>query len=124
VLSQEDRAAGHKPDLPAEKVVTAARSVTSAASIPSAAGEHTAVDFAHLKRQLPMTQVVDHLGLKLRGGGGPQRRCGFPIHRGDRRGRTFSVNLDQSVFCPCPRQRSLPPWRETIAFTSNRADMG
>jgi DNA primase len=44
-----------------------------------------------------MAQVVDHLGLKLRGGG-PQRRCACPIHRGDRRGRTFSVNLDQSVF--------------------------
>jgi hypothetical protein len=26
-------------------------------------------------------------------GSGPQRRCACPIHRGDNRGRTFSVNL-------------------------------
>jgi DNA primase len=31
-------------------------------------------------------------------GGGPQRRCACPIHRGDGRGRTFSVNLDEGVF--------------------------
>jgi DNA primase len=32
-------------------------------------------------------------------GGGPQRRCACPIHRGDGRGRTFSVNLSDNVFC-------------------------
>jgi DNA primase len=44
--------------------------------------------------------VLSHLGLtgRLRGSG-PQRRCACPIHRGDGRGRTFSVNLDDNVFC-------------------------
>jgi hypothetical protein len=55
--------------------------------------------FAHLKRQLSMARVLDHLGLtpRLRGTGA-QRRCPCPIHRGDGRGRTFSVNLDENVF--------------------------
>ena len=30
--------------------------------------------------------------------GGPQRRGACPLHRGDARGRTFSVNLDANVF--------------------------
>src|ERR1700745_3876283 len=30
--------------------------------------------------------------------GGAQRRCACPIHRGDGRGRTFSVNLSENVF--------------------------
>jgi DNA primase len=43
--------------------------------------------------------VLDHLGLSSRRRGrGPQRRCACPIHRGDGRGRTFSVNLDANVF--------------------------
>src|SRR4029077_9648709 len=61
--------------------------------------EYTAIDFAHLKGQLPLTRVLDHLGLtnRLRGSGA-QRRCSCPIHRGDARGRTFSVNLVENVF--------------------------
>jgi hypothetical protein len=57
------------------------------------------IDFAHLKRQLPIATVLDHLGLtpKLRGPG-PQRRGACPIHRGDGRGKTFSVHLEQNVF--------------------------
>jgi len=96
---EQDQAAGHKPDMPAEKVVTAARSITSTPSLPQApaANESSALDFAHVKRQLTMAQVVEQLGLKLRGGG-PQRRCACPIHRGDGRGRTFSVHLDKHVF--------------------------
>src|SRR5262249_17275041 len=31
-------------------------------------------------------------------GSGPQRRGPCPLHRGDARGRTFSVNLDANVF--------------------------
>jgi DNA primase len=31
-------------------------------------------------------------------GRGPQRRGPCPIHRGDGRGRTFSVHLEQNVF--------------------------
>ena len=46
-----------------------------------------------------MARVLDQLGLapRLRGTG-PQRRGACPIHRGDARGRTFSVNLEQHGF--------------------------
>jgi DNA primase len=46
-----------------------------------------------------MARVLDHLGLTPRlKGSGPQRRCTCPIHRGDGRSRTFSVNLADNVF--------------------------
>jgi len=93
-----EQAAGHKPDaLPAGSVVTAAcpDSVAEAASV----GEGLFVDFAHLKRQLSLAAVLDHLGLTARlRGRGPQRRGACPLHRGDARGGTFSVNLDENVF--------------------------
>ena len=59
-----------------------------------------AIDFAHLKQQLPLARVLEHLGLsaRLARGDGAQRRCACPIHRGDGCGRTFSVNLDAHVF--------------------------
>jgi transposase len=94
----ENQAAGHKRSAkPARKVVTAAWADTLGDSEPI--GEHTGVDFAHLKRQLPIARVLDQLGLlaHLRGSG-PQRRGACPIHRGDGRGRTFSVHLDEGVF--------------------------
>jgi transposase len=94
----EGQAAGHKPDArPARSVVTAA--CTDTVDETPAVGEGTAVDFAHLKRQLPLARVLDQLGLaeRLRGSG-PQRRGPCPLHRGDARGRTFSVNLDANAF--------------------------
>jgi transposase len=93
-----EQAAGHKPgSVPAEEVVTAA--CADKVAQPAAAGEGTYIDFAHLKQQLPMEKVLAHLGLASRlRGSGPQRRCACPIHRGDRRGRTFSVNLKDNVF--------------------------
>jgi DNA primase len=46
-----------------------------------------------------MARVLDQLGLTARlRGSGVQRRCACPIHRGDARGRTFSVNLEENVF--------------------------
>jgi transposase len=92
------QAAGHKPELaPAEQVVTAARADKVAAG--TAVGEGTYIDLAHVKGQLPLERVLAHLGLTQRlRGSGPQRRCACPIHRGDNRGRTFSVNLQDNVF--------------------------
>jgi transposase len=88
------QAAGLGPDMPARQEVTAA----CPASVPQA-GAPVWLDFAHIKAQLPMARVLDHLGLapRLRGSGS-QRRCACPIHRGDGRGRTFSVNLDLGKF--------------------------
>jgi len=97
-MSLEGQAAGHKPDMPpARSVVTAACTDTVAET--ESAGESTAVDFAHLKRQLPLARVLDQLGLSARlRGSGPQRRGACPLHRGDARGRTFSVHLEANVF--------------------------
>jgi hypothetical protein len=89
--------AGLKLDQPARKEVTAACTATLPAS--EARSESPFVDFAHLKGQLPLLRVLDHLGLSSRlRGSGSQRRGACPIHRGDGRGRTFSVNLDDNVF--------------------------
>lgn len=96
-LSLEEEIAGRTPDAPARSAVAA----TSPAIVgtPAAVGEGTAIDFAHLKRQLSLAVVLDHLGLlpRLRGSGAP-RRGACPIHRGDQRGRTFSVNLATNGF--------------------------
>jgi hypothetical protein len=94
----QDQTAGHKRSAePARKVVTAAWTDTLAGEQPSDDG--CAIDFAHLKRQLPIARVLDQLELSSRlRGSGPQRRCTCPIHRGDARGRTFSVHLDDNVF--------------------------
>jgi hypothetical protein len=94
----QEQAASHTPDTkPARSVVTAACADSVAEG--SAVGEGSYVDFAHVKRQLPLARVLDQLGLTARlRGRGPQRRCACPLHRGDQRGRTFSVNLDEHVF--------------------------
>jgi transposase len=93
-----NQTAGHKPESkPARKVVTAVCVPTVPTEEP--VGEGTFIDFAHLKKQLPITRVLEHLGLSSRlRGSGPQRRCACPIHRADGRGRTFSVHLDDNVF--------------------------
>jgi transposase len=93
-LSVNEQAAGLKP---AQKPV---RSEVTAAGTDSAVADDAMIDFAHLKQQLPLARVLDQLGLtaKLRGRGA-QRRGPCPLHRGDARGRTFSVNLDEHVFC-------------------------
>jgi transposase len=94
----EGQAAGHTPgSKPAGEVVTAA-CADKVAPVPSV-GEGAHVDFGHLKGQLPMERVLARLGLAQRlRGSGPQRRGACPIHRGDGRGRTFSVNLQDNVF--------------------------
>jgi hypothetical protein len=93
----EDRmaqAAGLEPDMPAKQEVTAA-----CPGSVSEAGASVWLDFAHLKAQLPLPRVLDHLGLTPRlKGSGAQRRCACPIHRGDGRGRTFSVNFDLNKY--------------------------
>jgi transposase len=94
----EGQAAGHtRTATPAQPVVTAACTDTVADDGP--AGHAPLLDFAHVKQQLPLARVLDHLGLtgRLRGAGA-KRRCACPLHRGDARGRTFSVNLDAGVF--------------------------
>ena len=102
---QQTQAAGHTPNESARSVVTAtcAATLTDGAATVEIPVESLVVgvwlDFAHLKTQLPMARVLDHLGLTARlQGAGSQKRCACPIHRGDGRGRTFSVNLDANVY--------------------------
>jgi transposase len=99
---QAEQAAGHTPDEPVVQVVTAACSTTVAeqpAAVEPGAGAVAEpwLDFAHVKGQLPLGRVAEHLSLRLRGEGA-QRRGPCPIHRGDGRGRTSSVNLQQNVY--------------------------
>jgi transposase len=97
----KEQAAGLTLVEPAKQEVTAAAPITSTAILREAKPPHerTFLDFAHVKKQLPILRVLEHLGLasKLRGPGA-QKRCACPIHRADGRGRTFSVNLNANVF--------------------------
>jgi hypothetical protein len=119
--AESPQAAGHNvPETtPVRSVVTAACESTSATAGPvqsqtprgqpesdlpsstpvAAAGPW--IDFAHLKAQLPLARVLEHLGLlsELRGTAS-QRRGPCPLHSqaGQGPGRTFSVHLEQQVF--------------------------
>jgi transposase len=102
--SAANEAAGsHKRDMPAERVVIPATlSVEPAPSPvkPPPAVVRPQVDFAFLRQQVSLEQVLAHLGLlgQLRGNG-PQRRGPCPVHShpGDRE-RTFSVHLGKNAF--------------------------
>jgi hypothetical protein len=102
----DEEAVGHERDEPAGKVVTTAPS--SVEPIPSAvdrpapaiAVARPRVDYAFLRQQISMEQVLAHLGLleRLRGGG-QQRRGPCPLHSHPAAAdRTFSVDLSKDLF--------------------------
>jgi transposase len=101
-----ENAVGHKRDEPAGKVVTTATStvepIASAVNpvAPSIRVARPRVDYAFLREQITMEQVLAHLGLlsQLRGGG-QQRRGACPLHsHAGAADRTFSVNLTKNIF--------------------------
>ena len=101
-----DKAVGHKRDVPAEEVVTTAAATVapSPAPVKPAAPPKPAtrpkVDFAFLREQVTIEQVLEHLGLlsNLRGRG-RQRRGRCPIHsQATDPARTFSAHLGKNVF--------------------------
>jgi transposase len=100
----QDQAAGLKDSAkPVSKEVTAA--CEGSLTHDAEPGQHAFVDFAHVKAQLPIARVLEHLNVtrKLQGAGA-QMRCACPIHCPHSHGRTFSVNLDDNVFqCFSPR---------------------
>jgi transposase len=99
-LSVKDQAAGLGGGTePVRPEVTAACPSTLAEANASVEGTGVWLDFGHVKGQLSLARLLDHLGLtpRLRGPGA-QKRCACPIHRGDGRGRTFSVNLNENVY--------------------------
>jgi hypothetical protein len=97
-VAATEQAAGPKPETkPAEPVVPAAWAPTVVA--PGPVDEGTFVNCAHVKSQLSLARVLEHLGLaSRRRGSGPQQRGPCPLHRGDGRGRTFSVNREAHGF--------------------------
>jgi transposase len=99
-------AVGHKRDVPAGKVVTTAASTVEPtppavkSEAPSIRVARPRVDYAFLRQQISIEQVLAHLGLlsQLRGGG-PQRRGPCPLHSHPAATeRTFSVNLQKNTF--------------------------
>jgi transposase InsO family protein len=63
--------------------------------------ESTCVDFAEVRKNVSMEQVLQRLGWLSRLRGGTQRRGPCPVHDrdgGHERGRSFSVNLPRGVF--------------------------
>lgn len=102
----DEDAVGHERGEPAGKVVTTASStVGSVASAvntapPSNPVARPRVDFAFIRQQISMEQVLAHLGLlsQLRGGG-QQRRGACPLHSHPAAAdRTFSVNMSKNMF--------------------------
>ncbi len=95
-----DKAVGHKRDVPAKEVVTTAAPTVAPRPAPGKPPSRTKVDYAYLRRQVTMEQVLEHLGLlaDLRGRG-RQRRGACPIHGqpADPQ-RTFSAHLGKNVF--------------------------
>ena len=107
----EEQAAGHK----AEPVQQRSVVTTASTSIPGgeggnqsvtepgaqqAAGVGGGIDYADLRRQASMAQVLAALGwLDKMKGAGQQRRGPCPLHaRQDDKDRSFSVNLDKNAF--------------------------
>jgi transposase len=106
VAGHHEMAVGHKRDVPAAEVVTTATATVAPptpAVKPVAAANRAArpkVDFAFLRQQVRMEQVLSHLGLlaKLRGRG-QQRRGPCPLHsQPDDTQPTFSAHLGKHVF--------------------------
>ncbi|HEV3258347.1 MAG TPA: IS110 family transposase [Gemmataceae bacterium] len=104
--SSNEAAVGHKRDEPAEEVVTTANATTAPIQpavkpVPLAnRAARPRIDFAFLRQQVTMEQVLQHLGLlhTLRGRG-LQRRGPCPIHgQPDNPQPTFSAHLGKHIF--------------------------
>jgi transposase len=105
--SGNEEAVGHKRDVPAEeKVVTTAAPNVAPSPVPVKPASppkrnaRPKVDFAFLRQQVTIEQVLEHLGLlgNLRGRG-RQRRGPCPIHgQASNSERTFSAHLGKNVF--------------------------
>jgi hypothetical protein len=104
--ADETTAAGHKREAcPRRKVVTAATGNVEAAcpGVKDRPGRVGSIDYAFLREQISLEQVLKHVGYweRLRGRGA-QRYGPCPFHVPKREGsRSFSVNLKKNVFRCC-----------------------
>jgi len=107
-VSTDEKAVGHKRDLPAEQVVTTA---TPTVDLPPrrvkpaphrATDRRPKVDFEYLRNQLTMQRVLERLGIfTAMRGRGQQRRGPCPVHsQPGGMDRTFSVHLGKNI-CQC-----------------------
>jgi len=107
IVVQKTEAEGRKAgNTPVRKTVTStstdivpAKQQVVKRATPSSDGD-SSIDFAYVRSQITMEQVLRHLGYfdRLRGHGS-QRRGPCPVHGTKRaRGRTFSVHLGKDVF--------------------------
>jgi putative transposase len=98
-LTPADKLAGHEAEIFAarDEKLEAARARRKARR---AAERPAQIDFATLRRQVTMEQVLRHLGhLDCLRGSGPQRRGPCPVHGSSHAGsRSFSVHLEKNVF--------------------------
>jgi transposase len=92
------KAAGRRTGIsPERQAVTATSAIV--AHEPAGQQEVASIDFAWLRSQVTMEQVLRHLGYYGRLRGNIQRRGPCPVHGTKRdRGRTFSVHLGKNVF--------------------------
>jgi len=102
----QENTAGHRDVLPKEKKVVTAANLSVETSTPkvkpsaSQTSTKAAVDYAYLREQITIEQILRHLGVldQLRARGS-QRRGPCPIHGSEHpRSRSFSVNLAKNVF--------------------------
>jgi transposase len=105
VPAETTTAAGHKRETcPPSKVVTAATGnverIVAGVKDPAQAGS---IDYAYLREQITLEQVLRHLGFLDRlSGRGAQRYGPCPFHAARRRAsRSFCVNLKKHVFRCC-----------------------
>lgn len=98
-------AAGHNREVnPQGKVVTAASSNVASCEEPvkESRPSRGSIDYAYLREQIDLQQVLRHLGYldRLRGSSA-QRTGACPFHQAKHNSRSFSVNLKQHVFRCC-----------------------
>jgi transposase len=102
--SETQTAAGHKRDCPQRKVVTAAKNNVEPQRGPVKKGNAAgSIDYAFLREQISLEQVLSHLGYLERFSGRTAQRYGpCPFHVSKHaHSRSFSVNLKKHVFRCC-----------------------
>jgi transposase len=102
--SATEMAAGHKRDNPHRKVVTAATGNVEPPVEPVKKGEtRGSIDYAFLREQITLEQVLSHLGyLECLSGRTAQRYGPCPFHASEReKSRSFCVSLKKHVFRCC-----------------------